>query len=156
ASLMVVARAEAPGDQVLRAHVAGAPDDSDPTNNDVEDHTPIAIPTADLGVSIASTRAVRAGQDLTYTLMVTNFGPERATEVTVPDTLPLGVDFVSAAASQGAAPGQSGDLVAAFLGSLAAGASATVTIVVRPRDAGPHFDSAVVRGDGTDPDLANN
>ncbi len=69
---------------------------------------------------------VLAGENLTYTLVVTNNGPAPAEDVLLVDALPDGVTFVSAESSQGLC--NSG--VTCDLGSLAVGASATVTIVV--------------------------
>ncbi len=86
-------------------------------------------PAADLGIlKLDSPDPVRAGETLTYTLVVTNRGPNDATGVTVTDPLPAGVSFVSAAPSQGACGGAA--TVACALGGLGAGNSATVSIVV--------------------------
>lgn len=84
---------------------------------------------ADLGILKSdSPDPVRAGQDLTYTLVVTNRGPNDATGVTVTDPLPAGVSFVSASASQGGCAGTT--TVVCLLGALPAGNSATISIVV--------------------------
>lgn len=54
-------------------------------------------PSADLSLTkTASPDPVIAGEDLTYTLVVTNAGPSDAAGVTVTDTLPAGIAFVSA------------------------------------------------------------
>ena len=83
---------------------------------------------ADLGiVKTDSPDPVRAGQDLTYTLVVTNRGPNGATNVTVTDPLPASVSLVSATPSQG---GCSGTPLTCLLGGLPAGNSATISIVV--------------------------
>ncbi len=78
---------------------------------------------------------VTVGQDLTYTLTVTNRANDKAKDVTVTDTLPSGVTFVSATPSQGNCT-QSGGTVTCDLGDLDEGQSATVMIVVRPTQAG--------------------
>jgi uncharacterized repeat protein (TIGR01451 family) len=98
---------------------------------------------------------VTAGADLTYTVTVTNNGPDAATGVAFADTLPAGATFVSAASSRGAVT-QAGGVVNADLGSLEAGDSATITIVVRPPTAGTITNTARVAGVRTDPDTANN
>jgi uncharacterized repeat protein (TIGR01451 family) len=71
---------------------------------------------------------LQAGQQLTYTLLVTNRGPAGATNVTIVDPLPGSVTFVSATASQGGCSGAA--TVTCTLGGLAAGNSATVSVVV--------------------------
>jgi uncharacterized repeat protein (TIGR01451 family) len=75
-----------------------------------------------------------AGQPLTYTITVANFGPAVANSVSVLDFLPGGVEFVSATASQGSC--STGPNVGCSLGNMAVGGVATVTIVVRPSIAG--------------------
>jgi uncharacterized repeat protein (TIGR01451 family) len=68
------------------------------------------------------------GQTLTYTLTASNQGSAPATNVTLSDTLPVGVDFV-------AAPGGtfSGAVANWSLGTVAPGASAQARFQVRPR-----------------------
>ncbi len=98
---------------------------------------------------------VTAGDNLTYTITVTNNGPDAATGVVVTDTLPSGVTFVSATPSQGNCSGTA--TVTCNLGGLNNGANATVTIVVRPAPAAvPSLsNTASVSGTETDPNNAN-
>lgn len=78
-------------------------------------------------VKSASPDPVSAGDTLTYTLTVTNNGPAAADDVIVTDTLSGSVTWVSTTPSQGSC--SSPDGVICELGTLADGATATVTIV---------------------------
>lgn len=96
--------------------------------------------------------SVRA--NLTYRITVANNGPANASGVSVADTLPASVNFVSATATQGACSGATN--VVCAIGSLNAGASAVVTIVVQPQNAGQLTNSASVTANQTDPVSSNN
>ena len=114
-------------------------------------------PLADLGiVKTDSPDPVRAGQNLTYTLVVTNRGPNDATGVTVTDPLPAAVSLVSEAASQGGCAGTS--TVVCLLGALPAGNSATISIVVSVSAAAvPSItNTASVAATETDPNPGDN
>jgi uncharacterized repeat protein (TIGR01451 family) len=87
---------------------------------------------------------VTVGQTLTYTLTASNNGPANATGVTVTDTLPSGVTFVSASPSQGNCSGTT--TVSCTLGDLNNGSSATVTIQVTPTTEGELSNTASVQG----------
>jgi uncharacterized repeat protein (TIGR01451 family) len=56
----------------------------------------VTEPTADIVVFKSGATNIAAGSNLIYTLSVTNLGPQSTTNVTVTDTLPAGVTFVSA------------------------------------------------------------
>lgn len=110
---------------------------------------------ADLALTMTDTPdPVVFNQNLTYRLTVRNNGPDRATRVFVLDTLPNGVTFVSATASQGACTSGAVN-ISCYLGALANGASATVTIVVRSPNPGTITNLAKVSSDEVDPNGAN-
>jgi uncharacterized repeat protein (TIGR01451 family) len=90
---------------------------------------------------------------VTYTLALENLGPAVATGVRVTDSLPSGVQFVSATPSQGTCSG--GPALVCDLGTLASGAGATVVVVVRLETSAPVVNSASVRGNEPDPNPSN-
>jgi uncharacterized repeat protein (TIGR01451 family) len=84
---------------------------------------------ADLSLSTSVTPSAGAlGGNLTYTLTVSNHGPDNATGVTLTDALGPDVTFTSAVASQGSCSG-TGPVTCA-LGSLANGKGANVSLIV--------------------------
>lgn len=103
----------------------------------------------------ASPEPVTAGQNLTYTINATNNGPGTATGVTVTDTLPSGVIFGSASATQGSCTETVGT-VTCNLGTLANGATAMAIIVVTPTAGGIISNTAGISGNEIDPDILNN
>jgi uncharacterized repeat protein (TIGR01451 family) len=110
---------------------------------------------ADLSITKTDSRdPARTGRNLTYTLTVTNSGPAAATGVTVTDDLPGSLRARSFTASQGSCSGTT--TVTCALGNLAVGASATVTIVVRPSETGTITNTATVTGSEPDTNTANN
>ena len=145
------------GTLVNPATVSGAETETNLDNNEDEVSTPVE-PRVDLVIFKAdSPDPVTAGEQLTYTLSVSNNGPSPATGVTVVDTLPAGVSYQSSSASQGTVS-QSGNTVTANVGSLASGGSATVTIVVtvNPDTRGTLTNEATVSGNETDTNPGNN
>ena len=86
------------------------------------------------------------GSTLTYTVIVTNHGPSPATAVTLTSPLGTGAGYVtgSGIASPSGTVGLQGSSVVASLGTLASGASATVTFAVIPGVFGPLTASASV------------
>src|SRR6185369_6169882 len=81
--------------------VSGQQLDQNPANN-VATATTAVTPVTDLTISASGSPAtVLLEQPLTYTVLVTNFGPNLATGVLLTDVLPGGFSFVSAVPSQG-------------------------------------------------------
>ncbi|HZA27476.1 MAG TPA: M14 family zinc carboxypeptidase [Actinomycetota bacterium] len=95
------------------------------------------------------------GRNMTYTLTVTNGGPEAASDVVVTDTLPPTVTFVSATPNQGSC-GETGGVVTCNLGSILAEATATINIVVKPTQAGVITNTASVSASAGDLDPSDN
>ena len=92
-----------------------------------------------------------AGNDLTYTITVSNAGPSTAMAVVITDSLPGSASFVSASAGCAEAAGQ----VQCAVGTLAPGTSAMVTVAVRPTAPGILVNTASVTAAETDPTSPN-
>ncbi len=138
-------------------HATVAADEVDPemSNNVVWSETTV-IATAELALSMSDTSdPVLVGQNIIYTLTVINNGPLAAPNVILTDALPTGVGFRSATASSGECSEET-RVVECRLGELAAGASATVTIVVRANVSGTLANTAIVTSDAFDPDTTDN
>ena len=97
---------------------------------------------------------MKVGAQLTYTITVSNAGPDTANGVQVVDDLDSQVDFVSATASQGSCD-QQGKKVTCELGVLALDETASVTIKVTPKKEGQVSNTATVTTIDTDSNSAN-
>jgi len=131
--------------------------DTDLTNNSATASVTVSAPIVNADAGITMTRSastVTVNTNLTYTINVTNSGPASASGVTLNDTLPAGLSFVSATASQGTCSGA--PAIVCTLGNLAAGASATAQITVTPTVTGTLINSATVTINETDTNTANN
>jgi len=120
-----------------------------------------AVKQTDLSIQkSAAPNPIFISQNATYTLVARNNSPViGATGVVVTDSLPASMKFVSATTSQGSLitpPVGSTGIVTANIGSLATGATATVTITVTSSAAGVITNTASVTGTESDPNPANN
>jgi len=106
-------------------------------------------------VKTASPNPVIEGTPLIYSLAVTNNGPATATNVTVTDTLPSTVIYLSSTTTQGSCS-EAGGIVTCLLGTMANAGTATITILTIPTQPGVITNTANVSGDQTDSNLANN
>ena len=116
--------------------------DPDPADNPATATTTV-VGVTDLTLSkIGTPDSILAGNILTYVLTVSNTGSSAATGVTVLDTLPIEVSYVSRTAQQGFCSGTT--TISCSLGTLGVGAITTIT------------NTATVTGNETDPDSSNN
>ncbi|RNI26228.1 T9SS type A sorting domain-containing protein [Rufibacter latericius] len=104
------------------------------SNNNTASSTISVKPTADVAVTNVITSPAKTtyanGDEVTYTVTVTNIGPSAATNVVVTDKLPTSLTFVSATNSTGTGT-YNAEAGTWSVGTLANGASATLTLVGR-------------------------
>jgi uncharacterized repeat protein (TIGR01451 family) len=156
ATVTIVVAPTATGTISNTASVLSNENDPNTANNSATAMTTVNPSSADLSVTKAdSPDPVAGGANLTYTITVRNNGPSPTTGVILTDTLPSGLTYVSATASQGSCSQASGT-VTCNLGSMSNGATATVTIVVTPAAAGIITNTVSVSSSVPDPNTANN
>ncbi|MFD7324902.1 calcium-binding protein [Streptomyces sp. NPDC059875] len=117
-----------------------------------------APPTADLSVTKTGPATISIGDQATYTIRVTNTSTTtNATAVSVSDTLTgASGTLLSATPSQGGPCTVTATTMNCGLGTIAPGASATVTVVAEPRATGTLTDRVTAAAVETDPVQADN
>jgi len=113
--------------------------------------------TGDLSITKTdSADPVQVNHNLSYTITVTNNGPQAAAGVQVTDVLPAGVDLVSATPDQGTCSGTA--TVTCNLGAISNSGSAHITLVVKPTTVGTGTlsNTATVSSASADANPANN
>jgi len=110
----------------------------------------------DLSVTKAGSPATQdlGAGNITWTIVVTNNGPDADTGVTVADPMPAGNTFVSASTTQGSCTG--GAILNCNLGTMAAGASVTITLVTTPSTTGAQTNTVTVAGNRPETNTTNN
>jgi uncharacterized repeat protein (TIGR01451 family) len=110
---------------------------------------------ADVVVGLTgSPDSVNVGDFLTYTLTVTNTGPQSASAVVLSDVLPSGVQVLFL--PSGANCAQSGNIITCQLGDMAAGQDAAIRLSIAVL-AGPYLTNTVsATSSAADPDQSNN
>ncbi|GAA4933570.1 calcium-binding protein [Streptomyces coeruleoprunus] len=113
-------------------------------------------PTANLSVTKTGPSSVSLGTQATYTVRVTNTSTDTsATNVSLTDTLSGPAVLLSATPTQGSCSLTTGRATCS-LGTLAPGASATVTVVAEPTATGTLTDTATASAAQSDPVPGNN
>lgn len=123
----------------------------------VADASDVTDPAADMAIEKGdSADPVPVNSSLTYTLTVTNNGPNNADGVEISDSLPPSVTFDSATPDQGSCS-ESGGFVACQLGQLASGNSTMIDITVTTGGSDQTItNTASVVSSLPDPDTSNN
>ncbi len=133
--------------------------DRAPDSNYGSDYNVAQTCRADLAITkMDAPDPAHVGQNLTYTIVVTNNGPDKAVGVSVTDQLPKNAGYGSTSTTQGSCTLKpSKNAVACTIGTMASGASVTITLVVKPTSKGTITNTAsVTLTSPTDPNTANN
>ena len=154
ASVTFTVKATSAGVKVDTASVAGDQSDPDMSNNTKTESTTVKAVVA-LSVFKKGTASMFWGQNATYTVVVSNAGPDAATGVEVTDSIAGPGTFVSGTAAAGACTIAAG-LVHCPVGTIAAGDSSLVTIVVHGDEPGIIVDKAHAAGNEIELDLTDN
>ncbi len=158
ATLTIVATVTTIGAKTNTAEVTAADQadpDSTPGNNnpDEDDQASVVVTPQQIDLSLTKTvdnATPAVGDNVTFTITVSNAGPDDATGVVVTDLLPTGLTFVSADESVGTYVSGTGVWT---IGELDSGASATLTIVATVASSGSKVNTAeVTAADQADPD----
>ncbi|MGH2537727.1 MAG: TadE/TadG family type IV pilus assembly protein [Candidatus Promineifilaceae bacterium] len=151
--LQIEGFANAPGEAVNSASVSSYEDDSDPSDND--DTAETEITQADLALTKDLPTCVDPPATFDYILVITNNGPSLATGITLVDTLPAELTYVSA--NNAACTLGGGNVLTCSVGNLSNGNSVTVRITVSaPNQERIVTNSASVSADQYDPPATNN
>lgn len=155
-SIQIVLRPTVPGSMSFGVTLNGAEPEPRPANNSARAVVHVS-PSTDLSVTqSASQNPVAAGDDLTYTVVVSNApGAGPATRVRLTDTLQRGSYFVSASGAD-CLPGGTLDVVSCDLGTLGPGASRTVAITAKAGPIGQITNRVEVVSAEGDTDPTNN
>ncbi len=153
---VTVASAAAPS-VTNTASVAGTAVDPNPSNNMASDPTTVGT-SADVSIVKSHTGTFTVGVNGVFTLAVANTGPSPSGTLTVTDTLPAGLGFVSGTGANWACSASGQVVTCANSTGLAAGANAPITVTVSVALAAvpSTTNSATVSAAAPDPNSGNN
>ncbi len=115
---------------------------------------PIIRTDLEITKTVAPTRT-NVGNAVLYTIVVRNNGPQTATQVTMSDPMPAGIEYVSATSTQGNVSFANG-IVSASIGTLPVGNSATIIVRANTTRAGTFRNTATTTGLETETRVDNN
>jgi uncharacterized repeat protein (TIGR01451 family) len=135
------------------ATISSATADQNSGNNSGSSTATVSA-SADLSITKTGPSTVNPNTNASYMINVSNAGSSNSQNVTVTDVIPSNTSFVSATPSQGSCSGTS--TVTCSLGTINAGSSATIALVLHVNSGTAVTNSASVTADTLDPNLANN
>lgn len=152
-TLQINARVESSPPKTNTASIAHADQfDPNPANN--SSSSTVTPQLANLVVSkTVNVPGPNVGDVVTFTITLTNNGPDAATNVLATDALPAGLQFVSATPSVGSYSSATGRW---SVGTMTPGTPRTLQIQARVAGSAPSTNTVVVAGDQFDPAPANN
>lgn len=135
--------------------VRGPETDPDDTPDDEDDIPPVPVVSrTDLAVvKTVDNTAPFVGDEINFTVTVTNHGPSDASGVVVTDELPNGFDYASSSTTRGTYDPATDRWT---IGNLESGQTVSLTIAATVLASGDYINYASVTGDEDDPDLTNN
>lgn len=137
----------------ISSTVTASSPEPDPTTPNLATAVTSVTASADLGIAMLDTPdPVGVGQTVTYTVVVTNGGPDPALGVTVSDTLPSGLTLLGVSSSQGSCTAA----IACALGTIPGAAAAVITVTARADVAGAITNTAIVASASADGNASNN
>lgn len=117
----------------------------------------VAQASADLSITKTAPPSVNAGDAFSYTIEVTNKGPDPAVNVKVSDPLPDGVTYVDSSGTDWTCQDTNGTVVCSYGKSLPPGTAPTLTLnVTAPNQGATLTNTASVTSDTMDPGTSNN
>tara|TARA_R110000868_G_scaffold822_2_gene6104 strand:- start:5660 stop:15532 length:9873 start_codon:yes stop_codon:yes gene_type:complete len=153
-TLTITARVNGSGPYDNTATISGTESDPSAANN-TSTVTPVPIPVADLSIAKTVDNVnPEIGSNVVFTIVATNTGPSNGTGISVTDVLPSGYTYINSTAPAGTTYDPATGLWT--VGTLADGASATLTITARVNTSGLYANSAIISGTETDLVTANN
>jgi uncharacterized delta-60 repeat protein/uncharacterized repeat protein (TIGR01451 family) len=155
ASLALVVQANQVGTVINAATVTTSTLDKNPDDDRALAVVTVISPTADLALTlVGSPNPVLIGNQVTYTLTISNGGPATASGLAAISTLPANAALVSATPAGYTLVGQT--LTFTNLGNLGSGLKTTVTIIIQPLVAETITHSVKCTSSVTDPLKGNN
>ncbi|MFK7955546.1 MAG: autotransporter domain-containing protein [Lysobacterales bacterium] len=158
--LTVTANTDGTADNTATVALSGADVDPLTSNNSDSASVIVTLPTADLSIAkTASTGVVDVGGTFSYTLAVSNAGPDMASAYTVSDSLPNEVSFDGFTGGDFSCTESAGVVTCDYVGAgLNSGATASVDINVTAQTDGVVSNTATVTltPPAIDPGTANN
>ena len=125
----------------------GFDEDGDPLSDSDDARVDIVAKVIDLVIAKDATSPTPLNGTVTYTMTVTNKGPDTATSVQLADPAPAGITYLTASSSQGTCV-VTASLVTCDLGTIAPGQVVTITVTGRATQVGQHTNTATVTGSG--------
>ncbi|TVX99085.1 S-layer homology domain-containing protein [Cohnella terricola] len=154
ASLILQAGVASPTAQTSTATISHA-DQFDPDTSNNTSSTTVTPQQADLSITNTVNNATpNVGDTITFTVTVSNSGPDRATGVVVTDLLPAGLALVSATPSQGTYNSATGTWT---IGTVTTTSAAALILQAEVASSAAQTSTATIsHADQFDPDTSNN
>jgi uncharacterized repeat protein (TIGR01451 family) len=101
-----------------------------------------------------ATQELNPDTQITWTIVVTNHGPNADTGVQITDPMPGGNTFVSATSTQGTCTG--GAILTCNIGDMPANSTVTITLITKPSAVGGQTNTVTVSGNRPETNTTNN